>query len=261
MSFSTQHNIQVPEFPILTVGVPVTLQMSILSNITDPVIVTPYLDSVVFLPETFVFTSVKSTVSFQVVGLYTYGVLSDKNTNPVKTGTHDLVNPGHSYFNLYWRYMYQQAGDDLPYVHPAYTYINVLPAGFIVSFPHLQIGQTSTLTISTTAPPRSDVVLTLIGNNLNFNPPNLLFTKSSTVATTQVSPVHADYKDFSSLPFTVDYILSGTNQADFIAPAQSFLAVSRGTAPQADSLQLAAASPAAYASLFVLVASLFALMM
>jgi len=200
-------------------------------------------------------------VSFQVVGTTTYDVLSGA-TNPVDPGYGFNTNIQAQLFTMYWRPVERPLHyGSIQWIPVSRININVLPAGFVVTFPHLQIGQTSTLTISTTAPPRSDVVLTLIGNNLNFNPPNLLFTKSNTVATVAVTPVHADYKDFDNLPFTVDYLISGTNKADFIPPAQSYLAVSRGTAPQADSLTLSAASPAAYASLFVLVASLFALLM
>lgn len=76
--------------------------------------------------------------------------------------------------------------------------------------------------------PRSDVVLTLVGNNLNFNPPHAVFSSDVTNVTLEVTYVHRDFKDSKEIPFTVDYIVSGTNWQDFIPPAQSYLGVSRG---------------------------------
>jgi hypothetical protein len=257
----TQHQFILPEFPILTVNSPVTLQVSIASNFSDPVVLTPSSINVVFIPETWLFTPQQKTVTFQAIGTSTYDVVGS-NINPVIISDQSYhAAPGSQSFSLSWRFMHEPATTSNPWFFPASPIqLNVLPAGFIVSFPHLQIGQTSTLTIKTTAPPRSDVVLTLIGNNLNFNPPNILFTKSRTEASISVTPVHADYKDSEKIPFTVDYIISGSNKQDFIPPAQTFLAVSRGTAAQADSLMLSDATSHAASYVLLLVVALLALL-
>lgn len=46
--------------------------------------------------------------------------------------------------------------------------------------------------------------------------------------TIKVTPVHADFKDSDNIPFTVDYIISGSNYRDYVPPAQTFVGVARG---------------------------------
>lgn len=88
------------------------------------------------------------------------------------------------------------------------------------------------MNISVTAPPRSDIILTLVGNNLNFNPPHAHFTHSSgSLQSLSIEIVHADFKDSQNIPFVVDYIVSGSNWADYIPPAQTYLGIQQGEAP------------------------------
>ncbi len=104
-------------------------------------------------------------------------------------------------------------------------------ATFKVEFSPLTIGETSTVTISVTAAPRSEVTLILIANNLNFNPPHVTFHPTVTERTISVTAVHSDYKDANEIPFTVDYIISGTSANEFIPPVQTYLGVRQGGAP------------------------------
>lgn len=239
---------EIPDFPLMTINQPITQQITVKSAITAPILLTPSVGGVVFIPEQLLFTPDKPTATFQVVGV------AVSNT---PNGDRD----GQNIVQFYWRYMSDTAGvNNQWFPRAGDVSINVQAGAFIINFPHLQIGTTSTVTVSTTVPPRSDVVLTFVGNNLNFNPPSLLLTKSNNQASVQVTPVHSDYQTSQNIPFSVDYIVSGSNANDFITPYNSKLAVSRGSAPQADSLVLSSASTAV-ASVFVLIAAMFALLL
>jgi len=239
-------NFVLPEFPTLSIGVPATVSMSIVSNITAPVVVTPSMIGgyITFLPESLLFSPDQTTVTFQVVA---------------------AAGPTTQSFQFYWRDMFAGVGTDGENLWPfplGAVGINVVPGTFIISYPHLTIGQTGTVTVTTDVAPRTDVVLSFYGNNLNIVPSYVLITPNKRTATAQITPMHADYKDFLQNAFIVEYGVTGTNANEFIEPEDTMLAVTRGSAPQADSLVLAnASSPAAYISMAMLVAaSLLALL-
>jgi hypothetical protein len=244
----THHVFVIPEFPALTVGVPVTLPISISSNFSTPVVVTPSVSNVVFRPETILLSPAKPLAYFEIVGITTQS--NRDNSESVLA----------SVFSFHWRYVHNTNAQSHLWYPPSPIGINVLPATFEVNFPHLQIGLTSTLTISVTAPPRSDVVLTLFGNNLNFNPTYALFTAKTTTVQISVTPVHSDYQASDDIPFDVYYYISGTNQADYVQPQDTYLAVSRGSAAEADSLVLSGAATTVASFAVVLLVSVVALL-
>ncbi len=130
---------------------------------------------------------------------------------------------------------------------------------FKVSFSQLAIGEAGKVTISVTTPPRSDVVLTLVGNNLNFDPPYVTFTHSVTQQSITVNVVHADFKDSDNIPFAVDYILSGSNWQDYIPPAQTYVGVRQGGAPIVGAICGSAASVLGVSFLWLVAALLLLL--
>jgi len=238
------HNFVVPSLPTVTIGQLAPKQtIEILSPLTSSVVLTPTVPEcnsntqyVNFIPPYFLFTPNSTTQIFTYVGnCATFNL--ENNYNPVVTGGRYAASP--SIVSVSWNVLEAGETTSYPLSFPtpnSVLGVNVVPATFNISFGPLAIGKIGTVTISVTQAPRSDIVLTLVANNLNFNPPHVTFFPGITTQTIQVNPVHSDFKDSQNIPFTVDYIVSGTNWADYVPPAQTFVGVGRGSGAAAGGL-------------------------
>jgi hypothetical protein len=70
-----------------------------------------------------------------------------------------------------------------------YFFILYCVGYFNVSIPDLQLGVTSQMTITVKPPPRTNVVLTMYGNNLVFVPPSVTFLPGVDVVRVDVTPI------------------------------------------------------------------------
>jgi len=234
------HNFIVPTLPTVTIGQIAPEQtIQIVSPVTSTVVLTPIVPGcasgtyVNFIPPYLIFTPNNTAQTFTYIGNCATNNLGN-NYNPVITGPSPRqYTTSPAVVSVNWRIL--EAGETSPYALSFPTPnsvlgVNVVPATFKVSFSTLRLGTNGTVTISVTQTPRSDVVLTLVANNLNFNPPHVTFFPGVDTQSIQVSTVHADFKDSNNIPFTVDYIVSGSNWADYVPPAQTFVGVTRGDA-------------------------------
>jgi len=234
------HNFVVPSLPSVTIGqLSPVLQVSIVSPFSTPVVIVPTVPEcsgstgyVSFLPPYFIITPNNTVQTFQYIGnCATFNLGS--NYNPVITGDSPRrYTASPTIVSVQW--LITESGETDAYslsftpLTQSVLAVNVLPGAFNVAFKPLKLGTTSQVNISVTVPPRSDVVLTLIANNLNFDPPHVTFFPNTTYQVLSVSSAHSDFKDSDNIPFTVDYIISGSNWQDYVPPAQTFLGVSKG---------------------------------
>jgi len=105
------------------------------------------------------------------------------------------------------------------------------PGSFSLRHPRYQMDVTSKVTVEISTLPRSDVVLTLFANNLDFEPSYVVFVAGG--ATKQhiaVTPRHTTSYELDYASFKVDYIVSGTNSNDYVSPSESlhYIALPRG---------------------------------
>jgi len=109
--------------------------------------------------------------------------------------------------------------------------IIVTPGSFIFKHPRYQLDVKSKIHVEISALPRSDVVLTLFANNIQFEPSYVVFVAGgSTKQEITVTPVHTTSYELDYASFKVDYIVSGTNAGDYITPPESlhYIAIPRG---------------------------------
>jgi hypothetical protein len=223
------HRFIIPSLPSIIIGrVSDPLTVYVTDKLSSPVVLTPSADCVNFYPPFLLFTPNSTSQTFTYIGNCVNYNLGN-NYNPVETGSKFTTSPSYSYVEWIVREVgttesYALAFPQLQGVNA----VNVVPATFSVHFNSLKLGSTSNVVINVTVAPRSDVVLTLIGNNLNFNPPYVTFNPNVTSVTITATPVHSDFKDSDEIPFTVDYIVSGSNWREFIPPAQTFLGIAQG---------------------------------
>jgi hypothetical protein len=93
--------------------------------------------------------------------------------------------------------------------------------------PNLQLGVTSVINVTISTPPRSNVVLTFLGNNLVFEPASITFLPDiDTTISLQVTPQIQSNADWN-IPFKIDYLCSGASRNDYLCPPESFVAVHR----------------------------------
>jgi len=244
------HNIVIPPLPSLQVNVPSDyLTVTVLSNITEPIVLAAraYGLPITFQPTYLLFTPVKNTAKFRMIGTEVAHNLGNNfnPTEPEKESDADDTATSTIYFQYKAASLDDDDEDDWITISPT-DYggnswaVSVIPGNFAVTYSHLTIGAAGSVTITVSPPPRSNVLLTPVGNNLNFFPSTATFTPSISSVTLQVSAVHADYAVSDNIPFEVEYIISGLNIDDYIPPANSFLAVARGGAASADNLVLGA---------------------
>jgi len=227
------HNFVIPALPPVVVGrTSDVLTVTIASPIVTAVVLEPTADCAVFSPPYLLFTPNVSSQTFTFTGICVNYNLGN-NYNPTVTGEQYNTEPESSGVAWNVRELGEAESYELSQNQLQGTLaLNVVPATFKVTFPKLQIGQAGTVTIDVSAPPRSDVVLTLVANNLNFDPPYVSFSSTTTQSQNiTVTAVHSDFKDSTNIPFKVDYIVSGTNWFEYIPPAQTFLGVQQGGAP------------------------------
>jgi len=245
------HQFVIPPLQTVNVGIISKVHtISITSPLTSSVYLTPAVGNcpssvspqtpryVTFFPPYLLFTPNSTTQSFTYIGNCASNNLGN-NFNPVITASAtNRYSNGPTTVPVSWQVT--EAGET-PYVLSlpinnnndggGVLAVGVVQIPFNVKFGPLALGKTGYVQLTVPVPPRSDVVLTLIGNNLNFFPPHAVFSPTVTNVTLQVSYAHGDYKDSMNIPFTVDYIISGTNWQDYIPPAQTYLGVGRGKAP------------------------------
>jgi len=107
----------------------------------------------------------------------------------------------------------------------------VLPGSFSLRHPRYQMDVTSKVTVEISILPRSDVVLTLFANNLDFEPSYVVFVAGgATKQHISVTPRHTTSYELDYESFKVDYVVSGTNANDYSAPSESlhYIALPRG---------------------------------
>jgi hypothetical protein len=257
------HNFIVPTLPTIIIGGQADQQtIEVISPLTTTVVVTPTVpycpdgvtQYVYFTPPYLIFTPNSTSQTFSYVGNCATNNLGS-NYNPVVTGSaFRSYNAYPTIISVSWEIL--EAGELYPYALSFPTLsgvlgVNVVPATFNVSFSPLQIGSVGSVTIYVTQTPRSDVVLTLICNNINFDPPHVTFWPGIDTQTITATPVHADFKDSQNIPFTVDYVISGSNYADYVPPAQTFLAVARGNGALVGSSAAGTVRVALWGMLFV----------
>jgi len=256
------HAFAIPALPSVIVGrTSDTLTVSVTSPLTTSVILEPFVgDSVRFFPPALLFTPNVTSVDFTYTGLivnFNLGYF----VNPMIPGSEDYT-PDNFIQNYPVTWYVREVGEPDRYVlsQPQIQGtqgVNVVPATFIVSYSTLAIGSVGHVNITAEVPPRSDVTLTLIGNNLNFNPPTLTFTWDNFSQIATVTPVHSDYKDATDIPFTVDYVIAGTNWQDFVPPAETFLGVRQGNGARVGGLIGAAGTvTASWVAVFVVAVAL-----
>jgi len=229
------HHFIIPSLPSEIVGRRSSpLTVSVVSPIQSPVVLQPSAGGVNFYPpfllftpnvtqQTFTFlgTSTNYNLGYNINPLVIGGAYESFSTNPVFTSVSWLVREVDEPFS-YLLSVPELAGT---------LAVNIVPATFRVTFSSLSIGEVGSVNITVTAPPRSDVVLLLVANNLNFEPAAATFSPNVTSQVLAVRIVHADFKSTQDVPYTVDYIVAGSNWEDFIPPAQTFLGVRQGGAP------------------------------
>jgi hypothetical protein len=82
------------------------------------------------------------------------------------------------------------------------------------------------MNVTVAPPPRTNVVLTLYGNNLLFVPPSITFLPGIDTLTIDVTPIIQSNAQWN-IPFKINYFVSGANAADYIAPPESLVSVHR----------------------------------
>jgi hypothetical protein len=234
------HDFHIPFLPSVVIGrTSPQLVASVMSELTSSVVLQPVAPNVVFHPPYLLFTPNMTSKTFTYTAIRTNNNLAS-GYNPVVTSQESnrySVEPEVSDVTWKVREIGQSEWYDLTQAHNhSSTGVTVMPGAFKVHFSQLSIGAESTCTISVNTPPRSDVSLTLIGNNLNFDPPFVTFHPDVLSQTIKVTIVHSDFKDSIAIPYVVDYIISGTNYEDFVPPAQTYLGVARGNGPVVGSI-------------------------
>jgi hypothetical protein len=230
------NNFILPTLPSLPVGVlSPPLHFGVANIPSKPVWVTLSAPGVVFIPSTFILSSNITDVTFQML------VTDSAN---VQAANPDI--PGWPYLsNLLFEaaasstpiiYTAQEMGESASYFIPSTIpqTFSVLPGYFNVSIPELRLGVTSQMTVTVHPPPRTNVILTIFGNNLVFVPPSVTFLPEIVTVRIDVTPIIQSNTQWN-IPFKVNYLLSGANAGDYLTPPESLVSVQRpSVAPVVD---------------------------
>lgn len=93
---------------------------------------------------------------------------------------------------------------------------------FILHHPRYQMEVESHVDVEISVAPLSDVVLTLYGNNMLFEPPHVTFTaRGEKKQKIKVTPLHATSHEIDT-DFKVNYVCTGTNAQHYMCPAETY---------------------------------------
>jgi hypothetical protein len=215
----------IPSLPVNVTSPPLTI--SVQNSNPSTVFITPTANNVIFDPPTFLLSSAVTSAQFTVRGLATTVVTANPNI-PGEQYLNNLLFGALASSNVVTWNVQEMSGSSYQLSVPNYrSSVTILPGYFNISIPTLRLGVTSVMNVTISTPPRSNVVLTFLGNNLLFEPASITFLPhSQTTISLQVTPQIQNNADWN-IPFKIDYLCSGGASLDYICPAESFVAVQR----------------------------------
>jgi len=177
-------------------------------------------------PSIIVFTAASPAASFTITPL-TPNIGRPNGLNIPGQGS--SVTYSISTFSITGRDATETGAYAIPLVNP--VGILVSPGSFSLKHPRYQMDVKTKIHVEISVLPRSDVVLTLFANNMDFEPSYVVFTAGgATKQEITVTPRHTTSYELDYASFKVDYIVSGTNLGDYITPSESlhYIAIPRG---------------------------------
>jgi hypothetical protein len=221
------YRVHFPNLPQLQVG-----QTSpALSVSIEPVPITTYIlsitgsSTIVFSPNRLVFSPGVTNQQFTIIPLAPTIYRTNFNipgTNPGSVGSFGVQLYGSDGIDGQ-----QRAVVLLPPVS-----VIVTPGTFTILHPRYQLDVKTTISVTVSVAPRSDVVLTLLANNIQFvNAPYVIFSKDGPYTQEiEVIPRHTTSYELDYASFKVDYLVGGTNANDYFAPSETlhYIAIPMG---------------------------------
>jgi uncharacterized membrane protein YhdT len=214
------YQIGLPVVPALSVGVPSEPQrVTIYPVPVEPFIL--YLPAatakIVYTPTQLVFAAGTNASTFTALA-YATTITTDTEANI--PGTQQTFTAAPNAIILAGR----ENGDFQTYAIPLSTptSVNVMPGIFVLHHPRYQMNVQSHVDVEISVAPRSDIVITLYGNNLVFEPAHVTFRAGQSLKqSVEVTPLGATSYETDDQGFKVNYICSGTNSQDYLCPSET----------------------------------------
>jgi hypothetical protein len=212
------YNVKFPQIPTLSVGITSPGQgVDIEPAPLNTFVLTLSASNFVFNPARLVFAPGQTHNSFTVTALSPTILSSSYN---IPGATPGIISDAVT-LSVAGRDSSDDTNRNIPLA--ATVPIIVAPGYFTILHPRYQLDVKTMIKVSISVEPRSDVILTLVGNNLQFHTPQfLVFTRGGpTEQEVEVTPRHTTSYELDYTSFKVDYYVGGTNSDDYLAPSET----------------------------------------